>query len=64
VASNNLFEQLFCRGVFFLFLARRVDREAAQMIVEAAGAGVIGVEQATMSLRLLYEQTSKHHLFR
>ncbi len=28
------------------YLARQVDREAAQIIVEAAEAGIIGIEQA------------------
>ncbi len=32
---------------YALYLAREVDREAAQMIVEAAEAGLIGIEQAT-----------------
>ena len=36
-----------------LYLARQVDREAAQMIVEAAEAGLIGIGQATAALRLL-----------
>ncbi len=36
-----------------LYLARQVDREAAQLIVDAAGAGLIGIEQATGALRLL-----------
>ncbi len=36
-----------------LYLARQVDREAAQMIVQAAEAGLIGIEQATVALELL-----------
>ena len=32
---------------YALYLARQIDREAAQMIVEAAEAGMIGIEQAT-----------------
>ncbi len=36
-----------------LYLARQVDRDAAQMIVQAAEAGVIGIEQATAALRTL-----------
>ncbi len=36
-----------------LYLARQVDREAAQMIVEAAEAGMIGIKKATGALRLL-----------
>ena len=35
------------------YLARQVDREVAQMIVEAAEAGVIRVEQATEALNYL-----------
>ncbi len=37
---------------YALYLARQVDREAAQMIVQAAEAGLIGIEQATEALRL------------
>jgi len=36
-----------------LYLARQVDREAAQLIVEAAEAGLIGIEQATEALTCL-----------
>ena len=36
-----------------LYLARQFDREAAQMIVETAEAGLTGIEQATQSLALL-----------
>ena len=40
---------------YALYLARQVDREAAQRIVEAAEAGLIGIEQATEALKsLLY----------
>ncbi len=35
------------------YLARQVDREVAQMIAEAAEAGVIRVEQATEALNYL-----------
>jgi len=35
-----------------LLLAREVDREAAQLIVDAAEAGLIGITQATETLRL------------
>jgi hypothetical protein len=38
---------------YALYLARQVDREAAQMIVQAAEGGLIGIEQATVALRLL-----------
>ncbi len=34
------------------YLARQVEHEAAQMIVGAAEAGLIGIEQATEALRL------------
>ena len=30
-----------------LYLARQVDREKAQMIVDAADAGIIGIDEAT-----------------
>ena len=36
-----------------LYLVRQVDREAAQMIAQAAEAETIGVEQATEALRIL-----------
>ena len=36
---------------YALYLAREVDREEAQMIVPAAEAGLIGIEQATEALR-------------
>lgn len=39
-----------------LYLARQVDREAAHMIVQAAEAGLIGIEQATKALRPLSGQ--------
>ncbi len=32
---------------YALYLAHQVDREAAQVIAEAAEAGLIGIEQAT-----------------
>ncbi len=38
------------------YLARQVDREAAQMIVEAAEAGLIGIEQATEALTRMSRQ--------
>jgi AICAR transformylase/IMP cyclohydrolase PurH len=38
---------------YALYLARQVDREAAQMIVQAAKEGIIGIDQATEALRLL-----------
>ena len=39
-----------------LLLAREVDREAAQMIVQAAEAGLMGIEEATEALNHLSEQ--------
>ena len=36
-----------------LLLAREIDREAAQVIVEAAEARLIGIEEATEALKLL-----------
>ncbi len=38
---------------YALYLARQVDREAAQLIVQAAEAGLIGIEEATEALRIL-----------
>jgi len=46
-----------------LYLARQVDPEAAQMIVEAAEAGLIQINKATALLREMSRQTSKRHLF-
>ena len=43
---------------YALYLARQVDREAAQMIVEAAEAGLIGIEQATEALARLSGQAA------
>ena len=40
-----------------LYLARQVDREAAQMIAGAAEAGLIGIEQATEALNHLSGRT-------
>ncbi len=42
-----------------LLAARQVDREAAQMIVEAAEAGLIGIEQATGALKLSLCQANR-----
>ncbi len=38
---------------YALYLARQVDREAAQMIVEAAEARLIGIERAMEALQLI-----------
>ncbi len=38
---------------YALYLARQADRQAAQMIVEAAEEGEIGVEQATEAQLLM-----------
>ena len=35
---------------YALYLAHQVDREAAQVIVQAAEAGLIGIEEATEAL--------------
>ncbi len=43
---------------YALYLARQVDREAAQIIVEAAEAGLIGIEQATEALDRLCRQAA------
>ncbi len=46
-----------------LLLARQVDRKAAQMIVEAAEAGLIQINKATDLLMQLSRQTSERHRF-
>ena len=47
-----------------LYLARQVGREAAQMIVQAAEAGLIGIEQATEALRsIVYANRPQPELF-
>ncbi len=38
---------------YALYIARQVDREAAQMIVQAAEVGLIGIEEATEALNHL-----------
>ncbi len=43
---------------YALHLARQVDREVAQMIVEAAEAGVIGIQEAAEVQRLLSGQAT------
>ena len=44
-----------------LYLARQVDREAAQMIMEAAEAGLIQINKATDLLMRLSGQLTKPH---
>ncbi len=48
---------------YALYLARQVDREAAQMIVEAAEAGLIQINKATDLLIQLSRQSSERHRF-
>jgi len=51
---------------YALHLDRQVDREAAQMIVRAAEAGLIGIERATEALNHLaqrYNRRSSRHSF-
>jgi len=43
---------------YALYLARRVDREAAQMIVAAAEAGVIDLRDAIEALVFLWRKTA------
>ncbi len=43
---------------YALYLARQVDREAAQMIVRAAEEGLIRIEQATEALTRLSGQAT------
>ena len=45
-------------------LARLVEREAAQLIVAAAEAGLIGIEQTAQSLRLLFAGFEQHRTHR
>ena len=47
-----------------LYLARQVDREAADMIVEAAKAGLIQLNEATALLIQLSRPTSSRTLIR
>jgi len=49
---------------YALFLARQVDREAAQMIVQAAEAGLIQIDEATdLLIQLSKHYKTEHHLF-
>jgi transcription initiation factor TFIIIB Brf1 subunit/transcription initiation factor TFIIB len=48
---------------YALYLARQVDREAADLIVQAAEAGLMQINEATAVLRQLSRHTSKRHLF-
>ncbi len=48
---------------YALHLARQVDREATQIIVEAAEAGIIQIIEATDLLMQLSRQTSERHRF-
>ena len=43
---------------YALYLARQVDRDAAQMIVQAAEAGLIGIERAMGALNRLCGQAA------
>ncbi len=43
---------LYHEVAFALHQPRQIDREAAQMIVEAAEVGLVGIEQATEALML------------
>ena len=46
---------------YALYLARQVDREAAQMIVEAAEAGLIQINEAIDLLMQLSGHSSEGH---
>ena len=48
---------------YALYLARQVDREAAQMIVDAAEARLIQINEATDLLTQLSKNSSERHLF-
>lgn len=41
-----------------LLLARTVDREAAQMIVDAAEAELVGIKEATEALEILWHRAA------
>ena len=41
---------------YALYLARQVDREAANLIVQAAEAGLMGIEEATEALVFLWRR--------
>ncbi len=47
---------------YALYLARQVDREAAQMIVQAAEAGLIPINKATDLLIRLSRHSNERHL--
>ncbi len=47
---------------YALYLARQVDREAAQMIMQAAEAGLIQINHATDLLMQLSRRPSERHL--
>jgi len=46
---------------YAFYLARQVDREAAQMIVRAAEAGAIQIDEATALLREMSSAISKRY---
>ena len=48
---------------YALHLARQVDRETAQMIVQAAEAGLIQLTHATELLMQLSRQSTEHYRF-
>ena len=48
---------------YALYLARQVDRETAQMIVQAAEAELIPINEATDLLTQLSKNSSERHLF-
>ena len=51
--TGNFGSALYHEVAFALHQARQVDREAAQMIVQAAEVELIGIEQATEALEFL-----------
>ncbi len=47
---------------YAIYLARQVDREAAQMIVQAAEAGLIEIDKATELLMQLSRHISERYV--
>ena len=60
--TGNFGSALYHEVAYVLHLARQVDREAAQMIVAAAEAGVIRIDEATALLMELSGHADKRRL--
>ncbi len=59
--TGNFGFALYHEVAFALHQPRQVDREAAQVIVEAAEAGMIQINKATELLMQLSRQSRKRH---